>query len=344
MIFAFAASSSASLMPRPWSRMRTTTNWPETPVVTVTGVSGSEKIVAFSRSSASRWAAPRALKPCMCGSTCRSSSTRSYCSISEEAVRTTSDSGIASRRRRPESMPASTRSDSALRRMRVARWSRRNRFARVLGSSSARSRESMNDSWRLRSTWSRRATLTNISAIEPRRAACSWATCDGGRVHRVERGGQLADLVAGRHGDGRERDLRALTGDGHLLDESRQLLADVGGGLGQAAQRDDDPAGDEEGEEQGGHDGRDDDADGDERLGSGRRRRPGRRRRWPSARTSSLSVGQAAELVLDLLDVARDVDLGEALRVALLEEGTHAREVGGRVLGGQRQVVDAEAR
>ena len=121
-------------------------------------------------------AAPRALKPCMCGSTCRSSSTRSYCSISEEAVRTTSDSGIASRRRRPESMPASTRRDSALRRMRVARWSRRKRLARVLGSSSARSRESMNDSWRLRRTWSRRATLTNISAMEPRRAACSWAT------------------------------------------------------------------------------------------------------------------------------------------------------------------------
>ena len=163
-------------MPRPWSRMRTTTNWPETPVVTVTGVSGSEKIVAFSRSSASMCAAPRALKPCMCGSTCRSSSTRSYCSISEEAVRTTSDSGMASRRRRPESMPARTRRDSALRRMRVARWSRRNRFARVLGSSSARSSESMNDSWRLRRTWSRRATLTNISAMEPRSAACSWAT------------------------------------------------------------------------------------------------------------------------------------------------------------------------
>jgi hypothetical protein len=32
------------------------------------------------------------------------------------------------------SMPASTRSDSALRRMRVARWSSRNRLARVSGS------------------------------------------------------------------------------------------------------------------------------------------------------------------------------------------------------------------
>ena len=93
-------------------------------------------------------------------------------------------------------------------------------------------------------------------------------------VHRVERGGQLADLVAGRHGDRRQRDLRALTGDGHLLDESRQLLADVGGGLRQATQRDDDDAGDDEGEEQR--------QDGGERRrapmvttpGSGRRSRP----------------------------------------------------------------------
>ena len=102
---------------------------------------------------------------------------RSYCSISEEAVRITSESGIESRIRRPESMPASTSSDSAFRRIRVARWSSRNRFARAFGSSSVRSSESMNDSCRLRRTWSRRATLMNISAIDPRRAACSCATC-----------------------------------------------------------------------------------------------------------------------------------------------------------------------
>jgi len=156
--------------------MRTSTWSPRTPVATTIGVSGSENTVAFSSSSASRCAAGRALNPSMAGSAVSSSSTRSYCSISDEAVRMTSDSGSESRRRRPESMPASTSSDSALRRMRVARWSRRNRFARVLGSSSDRSSESMNDSWRLRSTWSRRATLTNISAMDPRSAACSWAT------------------------------------------------------------------------------------------------------------------------------------------------------------------------
>ena len=91
-------------------------------------------------------------------------------------MRTTSDNGSASRSRRPESMPARTRSDSAFRRIRVARWSSRKRLASACGSSSVRSRESMKDSCRLRSTWSRRATLTNISAIEPRRAACSCAT------------------------------------------------------------------------------------------------------------------------------------------------------------------------
>src|SRR5665647_2124873 len=73
-------------------------------------------------------------------------------------------------------MPARTRSDSALRRIRVARWSRRNRSARTFGSSSERSSASMKDSCRFSSTWSRRATLTNISAMDARRAACSWAT------------------------------------------------------------------------------------------------------------------------------------------------------------------------
>ena len=73
-------------------------------------------------------------------------------------------------------MLASTSSDSALRRIRVARWSRRNRFSRVSGFSSRCSSWSMNDSCRDSRTWLRRATLTKVSAIEPRSAACSSAT------------------------------------------------------------------------------------------------------------------------------------------------------------------------
>ncbi|CAM3921096.1 hypothetical protein ISCU110981_19855 [Isoptericola cucumis] len=163
-------------MPRPWSRTVTTTPRSSRVVVTSTGVCGSENIVAFSSSSARRCAALSALCPSMCGSTVRFSRTRSYSSISDDAVRTTSDTGIGLRTRRPESIPARTRSDSALRRIRVARWSSRKRFDSVEGSSSDRSSSSRNASWRLRSTWSRRATLTNISAMEPRRAACSRAT------------------------------------------------------------------------------------------------------------------------------------------------------------------------
>ncbi len=74
-------------------------------------------------------------------------------------------------------MPASTSRDSALRRMRVARWSSLNRLSSVSGFSSVRSSWSRNDSWRDSSTWSRRATLTNMAAIDPRSAACSCATC-----------------------------------------------------------------------------------------------------------------------------------------------------------------------
>ncbi len=172
----FASASSSAVMPRPWSRTVMCTKSASRPVVTSTGVCGSENIVAFSRSSASRCAALSALCPSMSGSTTRLRRTRSYSSISEDAVRMTSEAGIGWRTRRPESMPASTSSDSALRRIRVARWSRRKRLDSVPASSSERSRSSRNASWRLRSTWSRRATLTNISAIEPRSAACSRAT------------------------------------------------------------------------------------------------------------------------------------------------------------------------
>ncbi len=90
-------------------------------VTTSTGVPGSEKTVAFSSSSASRCAAASELNPNISGSAPTSSWIRSYCSISDAAVRTTSDSGIDSRIRRPDSIPASTSNDSAFRRIRVAR-------------------------------------------------------------------------------------------------------------------------------------------------------------------------------------------------------------------------------
>ena len=135
-----ASANSSADIPRPESTMVTMMKPPSTPVEIATVESGSENTVAFSSNSASKWAADSALKPCMDGSICRSSNcTRSYCSISDCAVRITSVSGRFSRIRRPESMPASTRRDSAFRRIRVAKWSRRKRSASTVGSSSLRS-------------------------------------------------------------------------------------------------------------------------------------------------------------------------------------------------------------
>ena len=73
-------------------------------------------------------------------------------------------------------MPASTSSDSALRRMRVARWSSRNRLSSASGFSSVRSSWSMKDSWREQQHLVAAGHVDEHAAIEPRRAACSWAT------------------------------------------------------------------------------------------------------------------------------------------------------------------------
>ena len=112
---------------------------PAAALLTETWLPGSEKVVAFSTSSATRCARPSARCEATGGSTANRTATRSKCSISLTAVRTTSDSGMGARSRRPVSMPASTSSDSALRRIRVARWSSRNSSWRMSGSSSVRS-------------------------------------------------------------------------------------------------------------------------------------------------------------------------------------------------------------
>ena len=73
------------------------------------------------------------------------------------------------------SMPASTSSDSALRRMRVARWSRRNRLASASASVSLLSSSVMKSSWRPSRFWLRRPRLTKLSAMLRRSTACSTA-------------------------------------------------------------------------------------------------------------------------------------------------------------------------
>ncbi len=73
------------------------------------------------------------------------------------------------------SMPASTSNDSALRRMRVARWSSRNRLDSASGLVSLDSSSVMKSSWRPSRFWLRRPRLTKLSAMLRRSTACSTA-------------------------------------------------------------------------------------------------------------------------------------------------------------------------
>ena len=100
------------------------------------------------------------------------------------------------------SMPASTSSDSALRRMRVARWSSRNRLARVSGSVSLVSSSVMKSSWRPRRFWLRRPRLTKLSAMLRRRTACSTARSRAVSCTVLRAVDDVGDLVAGVDHDG----------------------------------------------------------------------------------------------------------------------------------------------
>ena len=128
------------------------------------------------------------------------------------------------RSRRVESMPASTSRLSALRRIRVARWSSLNRLSRTSGSSSRDSIVSSWESWRPSSTWLRRATLTNISAMLDAQRGLLLRDRDGDVVDGVERLGQPADLVVGLDRDRLDDDAGSVTRGLHPLDHLRQLV------------------------------------------------------------------------------------------------------------------------
>ena len=102
------------------------------------------------------------------------------------------------------SMPASTRSDSALRRMRVARWSRRNRPSSVSGSASLRSRSVMKSSWRLSRFWLRRPRLMYESEMLRRSTACSTARSTALDCTFERAAATWLDLVLGLHRDRRD--------------------------------------------------------------------------------------------------------------------------------------------
>nr|WP_263971407.1 hypothetical protein [Cellulosimicrobium composti] len=141
-------------------------------------------------------------------------------------------------------------------------------------------------------------------------------------VHVVERGRELADLVRGLHGDRRQVDARSLTRDGDLLDELRELVADVLGRVGEAAQRVDDRAGDEARDE----DGEDDGGEGHE----DRHDRAGRR-----------GGGEVGRLLLGL-DADRVTHRGRLVAVGLRERRPLGRLARGGRAGARAHEVLAD--
>ena len=140
--------------------------------MTATLVSGAEKEVAFSMSSANRWATSLTHEPFTF--TCSSStmSTRSNDSTADTAARTTSPTTMGSDQLRAFSAPASTNNDSALRRIRVARWSTRNRSSSLSGSRSLRSNSVSRARVRPSRAWLRRPRFTRFSDTLRRATAC----------------------------------------------------------------------------------------------------------------------------------------------------------------------------
>ena len=174
----FASATRSGGMPMPWSDTASTNPVAPTAPETTTAESGGENDVAFSSSSASRWATSDTARPDTArSSSMPTSSTRGKSAISAAAARTTSISAIGCCHCRGCSAPESTSRLSALRRMRVAMWSSLNSASSAVGSCSLRSSSSSSSSWRSSRLWLRRARFTNRSPMPLRsRRDCSWAT------------------------------------------------------------------------------------------------------------------------------------------------------------------------
>ncbi len=171
------SAKSSAVRPMPLSWISTITRPSGRRVaLTRTLVCGEENVVAFSSSSASRCTRSVTAWPWISASETPESSMRSYCSTSEEAARSTSTRGTGWSQRRPGSSPARMRRFSPLRRIRVARWSRRKRFSSWSGSASLFSRSVMRVSWPSISDWLRMERFVKIALTFPRRSACSAAS------------------------------------------------------------------------------------------------------------------------------------------------------------------------
>ena len=204
-------------------------------------------------------------------------------------------------------MPASTSSDSALRRMRVARWSSRNRLARV--SASASLDLELGDEVELAAEQVLVAAAEVDEAV--RDVAAEHGLLDGqverGVLHGVEGVGDVGHLVAGLDHD------RVDGGDLHVVAE--RGLQDVDDGLGQpalghvlglAGER-------------------------PQRLGDRPRHQPGDQRRRPSTASAARTMNQRCRA--SAADCSSSARSGERVGDPLAEHGVAERVgvVAGRV-------------
>ena len=102
-------------------------------LLNTTGVSGGEKFVALSSSSARMWTRSPITWPTRVASGAASSRIRWSCSTSDIAARSTSPSGAGDVLGLAASVPARTSRFWLLRRMRTARWSSWTRFGQLVG-------------------------------------------------------------------------------------------------------------------------------------------------------------------------------------------------------------------
>ena len=208
-------------------------------VLMTTCDSGGENAVALSSSSASRWTTSEPARPAMDAAGGACTTTRWYCSTSDTAARRTSTTGTGAMLRLARSVPARTSRFSLLRRMRVARWSSWNRLDSWSASCSLLSSASMSCSWRSTRRLAAAGEVDEHAADVGLQRGLLGGEPHGLPVHRVERAGHLADLVAGADRDRLDGDIRRLA-CAHALDRLREPpLGDVERRAAQQPQRPD---------------------------------------------------------------------------------------------------------
>ena len=277
--------STSWAMPRPPSLISTMVLSPACLVEIFTGAVGGENARALSTSSVIRCTTSAAAAPLTFSGGEDSIWTRWYSCTPAIAAWNTSPRASASVSLVCVGASASTISESAVRRMREARWSSRNRHSSRFGSSSSFSSRSIRPSCWLISEVLRRDRVENISPTCERSLASPDARCTACRCRSstARASWPISSWVV--HGD--RDDLARVFAGPDLGDHLRQPgVGDLERTLAHPADRVQQQAGDQQGQEDRGEQQR----DGDHGVGDGQRRA----RRWRrSVRFLSMSLSRS---------------------------------------------------